>query len=328
MTMDLIVNGLTKLYGAQRAVDDVSFAAPAGAICGILGPNGAGKSTTIRLIVGIVEPTSGEVTFGGAPLTRRAMRAVGYLPEERGLYRTMTPLSTLIYFARLKGMSMRDAKRRALELLAGQGLEGHARKRLKTLSKGMAQKVQLLAAIAHRPRLVILDEPFSGLDPVNQAGVEQMIRGLAADGCTVLFSTHIMEHAERMCDRVVLIAQGRKAFEGTVAAALATAPRVAHLETEGAFDLAAALTPAGFAITRDGRAIEGGLRWSASLEGADQARRLLAACVAAGAPLSLFEPSRATLHDAFVTLVGDQAAPPPLGPKPGWTPAVREARHA
>lgn len=327
MTMDLDVSGLTKLYGAHRAVDDVSFQAPAGSICGILGPNGAGKSSTIRMIVGILTPSAGQVTLGGAPITRKVLRSVGYLPEERGLYRNMTPLATLIYFARLKGMGMRAAKARAMELLTSQGLDGFARKKIKTLSKGMAQKVQLLAAIAHRPRLVILDEPFSGLDPVNQAGVETMIRGLAAEGCTVLFSTHIMEHAERMCDRVVLIAQGRKAFEGAVAEALAAAPRVAHLETEGGFDLAAALAPAGFVIERD-HDVATGRRWRAALDGPEAPRRLLAACVAAGAPLSLFEPSRATLHDAFVRLVGDQAAPPRPEPQPGWRSATPEARHA
>ena len=319
--MDLEIRGLTKFYGAHRAVDDVSFDAPAGSICGILGPNGAGKSSTIRMILGIIEPTAGTVRLGGAPIDRAALRQVGYLPEERGLYRNMTPRGTLIYFARLKGMSMGAAKRRAKELLTEQGLESYAGKKIKTLSKGMAQKVQLLAAIAHRPRFVILDEPFSGLDPVNQAGVEAMIRSLAEEGCTVMFSTHIMEHAERMCDRVVLIAQGRKAFEGSVASALAVAPRRALLETEGAFDLSAALAPAGFAVTRDGES-EGRQRWTAPLDTADAARRLLAACVAAGAPLTLFEPSRATLHDAFVRLVGAAAAPPRLDePAIGWRAA-------
>ncbi|MFZ4600938.1 MAG: ABC transporter ATP-binding protein [Caulobacterales bacterium] len=327
MSMDLDVARLTKNYGSHRAVDEVSFTAPAGKICGILGPNGAGKSSTIRMIVGIVAPTSGQVLFGGAALDRRALRAVGYLPEERGLYRTMTPLSTLIYFARLKGMKMGDAKRRALELLTAHGLDGFARKRIKTLSKGMAQKIQLLAAIAHRPRLVILDEPFSGLDPVNQAGVETMIRGLAEEGCTVLFSTHIMEHAERMCDRVVLIAQGRLAFEGAVSEALAAAPRVAHLETEGAFDLAAALAGQGFNLERE-RVLPDRIRWRAPLDAPDSSRRLLAACVSSGAPLVLFEPTRATLHDAFVRLVGAQAAPPRPDPETGWRQVEREARHA
>jgi ABC-2 type transport system ATP-binding protein len=326
--MDLEVSDLIKIYDGRRAVDGVSFKAPAGKICGILGPNGAGKSSTIRMIVGIVRPTSGEVLLGGAPLDRKALRGVGYLPEERGLYRTMTPLSTLIYFARLKGMSMRDAKRRALDLLASQGLDGYARKKIKTLSKGMAQKIQLLSAIAHRPRLVILDEPFSGLDPVNQANVETMIRTLADDGCTVLFSTHIMEHAERMCDRVVLIAQGKLAFKGAVADALSAAPRVAHLETEGAYDLAAAVVGAGFTLERE-RVLPDRTRWTAALNGPDSARRLLAACVQSGAPLVLFEPSRATLHDAFVRLVGNLAAPPrPDAEPPGWRPQTAEARRA
>ena len=312
MTDALTIESLVKLYGDKRAVDGLSFAAPRGKITGVLGPNGAGKSTTLRTIVGILTPDEGAVSLFGEPLTRDTLRRVGYLPEERGLYRSMTPRAFIAYVARLKGVEWRAALTRADALLEEQGLGAYARKLIKTLSKGMAQKVQLAAAIAHEPDLVVLDEPFSGLDPVNQQGVEAMIRAIAASGRTVLFSTHVMEHAERLCDRIVLIDQGRKAFEGTVAEALAVVPRTATLETEGAFDLAAALATHGFVAEACGDA-HGHRRWTIALGGANASRHLLAACAAVNAPLALYEPARATLHEAFVRMVGQSVPPASAG---------------
>ena len=303
MTDALSIDSLVKLYGDKRAVDGLSFAAPQGKITGVLGPNGAGKSTTIRTIVGILTPDAGGISLFGKPHARASLRRVGYLPEERGLYRSMTPRAFIAYVARLKGMAWNAALTRADALLEEQGLGAYAKKRIKTLSKGMAQKVQLAAAIAHTPDLVVLDEPFSGLDPVNQQGVESMVRAIAASGRTVLFSTHVMEHAERLCDRIVLIDQGKKAFEGAVAEALAVVPRTATLETEGAFDLAAALKAHNFDAKDEGVA-HGHRKWKVALGGADASRRLLAACAAVNAPLALYEPARATLHDAFVRIVG------------------------
>jgi ABC-2 type transport system ATP-binding protein len=299
----LSIDGLVKRYGDKRAVDGLSFTAPQGQITGVLGPNGAGKSTTIRTIVGILTPDEGAVSLFGKPHARESLRRIGYLPEERGLYRSMTPRAFIAYVARLKGVDWRDALKRADVLLEAQGLGAYARKRIKTLSKGMAQKVQLAAAIAHEPDLVVLDEPFSGLDPVNQRGVETLVRDIAASGRTVLFSTHVMEHAERLCDRIVLIDQGKKAFEGTVAEALAVVPRTATLETEGAFDLAAALAPHDFVAEAEGET-HGHRRWKVALNGPDSSRRLLGACASVNAPLALYEPARATLHDAFVRIVG------------------------
>ena len=308
MTNALAIDSLVKLYGDTRAVDGLSFAAPQGKITGVLGPNGAGKSTTIRTIVGILTPDAGSVSLFGKPHTRESLRRVGYLPEERGLYRSMTPRAFIAYVARLKGMGWNAALARADKLLEEQGLGAYAKKRIKTLSKGMAQKVQLAAAIAHEPDLVVLDEPFSGLDPVNQQGVEAMVRAIAASGRTVLFSTHVMEHAERLCDRIVLIDRGKKAFEGAVPEALAVVPRTATLETEGAFDLAAALVAHNFLAADDGQA-HGHRRWTVALNGPDSSRRLLAACAAVNAPLALYEPARATLHEAFVRLVGTGPSP-------------------
>ncbi|MES1198872.1 MAG: ATP-binding cassette domain-containing protein [Pseudomonadota bacterium] len=307
MQVALSADGLAKNYGGRLAVQDLSFEVPQGSICGVLGPNGAGKSTTLRMLVGVLKPSAGQIKlFDGAP-NRKALRRVGYLPEERGLYRNMTPRAAIAYLARLKGVHAHRAFKRADWLLETHGLGPVRRKKIKTLSKGMAQKVQVLAAIAHEPDLVIFDEPFSGLDPVNQRSLEETIRAEASAGRTILFSTHVMEHAERLCDRIVLIAQGKKAFEGTTQEALALAPSAALLETDGDYDLAAALTVKGFTITPDG-AEAGRRRWRAKLEGADGSRRLLAACVEAQAPLSLFEPARASLHEAFVALVGDRVA--------------------
>jgi ABC-2 type transport system ATP-binding protein len=308
MNAALEAEGLVKRYGARTAVQDLSFSVPKGAIYGVLGPNGAGKSSTLRMLVGVLRPTAGRISVLGGPVTRETLRRVGYLPEERGLYRSMSARAAIAYLARLKGTPSGKAFKRADLLLNEHGLGKVKRKKIKTLSKGMAQKVQVLAAIAHEPDLVIFDEPFSGLDPVYQRVLEDTIRAEAAAGHTILFSTHVMEHAERLCDRILLIAQGRAAFEGTVPEALALAPSVAVLETDGDYDLAAALTPRGFKISFDGEE-HGNKRWRARLENGHDSRQLLQACVEAAAPLSLFEPARASLHEAFVALVGDKAMP-------------------
>ncbi len=307
MNAALEAEGLIKRYGARTAVDDLSFQVPRGAIYGVLGPNGAGKSTTLRMLVGVLSPSAGRISvLGGAP-TLQTMRSVGYLPEERGLYRSMSARAAIAYLARLKGVRSGKAFKRADTLLKDHGLGDVRRKKIKTLSKGMAQKVQVLGAIAHEPDLIIFDEPFSGLDPVNQRVLEDTVRAQAAAGRTILFSTHVMEHAERLCDRILLIAQGRKAFEGTVNEALALAPSTVLLETDGDFDLAGALAPRGFAIVPDGEE-HGAKRWRAALANGHGPRQLLSACVETGAPLSLFEPARASLHEAFVALVGKDAA--------------------
>ncbi len=307
MDAALEAEGLGKRYGSRTAVQDLSFRVPAGSIYGVLGPNGAGKSSTLRMLVGVLRPTAGRISVLGGAADRETMKRVGYLPEERGLYRGMSARSAIAYLARLKGTPANVAFKRADKLLTDHGLGEVRRKKIKTLSKGMAQKVQVLGAIAHEPDLIIFDEPFSGLDPVNQRVLEETIRAQAAAGRTILFSTHVMEHAERLCDRILLIAQGQAAFEGTVPEALALAPSVAMLETEGDYDLAAALAAKGFNITFDGDE-HGNRRWRAKLENGHGSRQLLQACVEAGAPLSLFEPARASLHEAFVALVGDKAA--------------------
>src|SRR5690606_24594905 len=238
MTAALTLEGVSKRYGDFQAVKDLSFQVGQGAICGFLGPNGAGKTSTIRMILGLQSASAGRIDILGADDGRKVRDRIGFLPEERGLYKKMTPVDAIAFFGSLKGVPLSEGRKRARQMLEQQGLGSASRKKMKELSKGMAQKVQLISAVVHRPEFVILDEPFSGLDPVNQQGLEAMIRGLAADGATVLFSTHVMQHAERLCDSVVLLARGRKAFEGTVAEARATSPR--FLELEGAIDAAQA----------------------------------------------------------------------------------------
>ncbi len=226
----LELRGVTKFFGDFKAVDDVSFTLPAGSICGFLGPNGAGKTTTIRMILDIIKPTSGTVSVLGRPSALEVRQRIGYLPEEKGLYKKMKTWAVVAYFATLKGLSRPAAKRRAFELLERYGLKDFALKPTDALSKGMGQKVQMLASIAHDPEFVILDEPFSGLDPVNQQVMEDIIRDMAARKRTVLFSTHVMQHAERLCERILLIARGRKIFDGTVHDARQTIPRACRLK--------------------------------------------------------------------------------------------------
>src|SRR5690606_23129868 len=186
MAAALTLDGVNKRYGGFHAVRDLSFQVEKGAICGFLGPNGAGKTSTLRMILGLQPATSGRIEILGADDGRKVRDRIGFLPEERGLYKKMTPVDAIAFFGSLKGVPLGEGRRRAHELLDAQGLGGAKRKKMKELSKGMSQKVQLIASVVHRPEFVILDEPFSGLDPVNQQGLEQMIRGLAADGATVL----------------------------------------------------------------------------------------------------------------------------------------------
>ena len=303
----LKLDHVVKRFGDFTAVNDLSFSVPEGGIFGFLGGNGAGKTTSLRMALDIIRPTSGKIEILGRAPGRDNASQIGFLPEERGLYRGMSARSAIAYLARLKGTPAGKAFKAADRLLTDHGLGKVKRKKIKTLSKGMAQKVQVLGAIAHEPDLIIFDEPFSGLDPVNQRGLEETIRAQAAAGRTILFSTHVMEHAERLCDRILLIAQGKAAFEGTVRDALALAPSLAVLETDGDYDISPVLAPLGFQWTEE-LGEHGNRRWRVRLENGHGARQLPQACVEAGAPLSLFEPARASLHEAFVALVGDKAA--------------------
>ncbi|RZJ00059.1 MAG: ATP-binding cassette domain-containing protein [Brevundimonas sp.] len=303
MTAALTLDGVGKRYGDFQAVRDLSFQVQRGAICGFLGPNGAGKTSTIRMILGLQTSTSGRIDILGADDGRKVRDRIGFLPEERGLYKKMTPVDAIAFFGALKGVPVAEGRRRAREMLEAQGLGASSRKKMKELSKGMAQKVQLIASVVHRPEFVILDEPFSGLDPVNQQGLEAVIRGLAADGATVLFSTHVMQHAERLCDQVVLLARGQKAFDGTVAQARSTTRR--FLELEGEIDPGAAANLPGVTGVEVVSDFAGLRVLKAALGQGGQGQEALKAAFLSGLDVRRFELREPSLHDAFISLTGD-----------------------
>jgi ABC-2 type transport system ATP-binding protein len=295
---------VTKLYGEFRAVEEVSFQVPEGSITGFLGPNGAGKTTTLRMILGILKPNSGRIAVFGAPSALEVRQRVGYLPEEKGLYKKMKCWAIVAYFASLKGLDRRTAKRRAFELLERYGLKDFAEKRTEALSKGMGQKVQVLASIAHDPELVIFDEPFSGLDPVNQQVLEEVLLDLKKRGRTVLFSTHVMQHAERLCERILLIAKGKKLLDGTVAEALRTIPR--RLVIESADDVGPLRGLTGvLALAPVPEAKEG--TYEVRLRESADPQEVLSSCFERGIRLRRFDHSDPTLHEVFVNLVGPEA---------------------
>lgn len=210
------VKKVRKAYGDKLAVDDVTFAMPPDAILGLLGPNGAGKTSLIRMITTITAPDRGEIYFEGAPLNSFHPTQIGYLPEERGLYKQMYVGEQLRYLARLKGLTNAVAEARAHEWLTKFELDDQWDKKIEELSKGMQQQVQFIATVIHEPKLLILDEPFSGLDPVNATRIRKEILRLHASGTGVIFSTHRMEQVEELCEYIVLINQGRNILQGKV----------------------------------------------------------------------------------------------------------------
>jgi ABC-2 type transport system ATP-binding protein len=212
----LAVREVCKSFGEVRAADEVSFTAKPGEIFGLLGPNGAGKSTIIRIIMNILGPDTGEVTFDGKRISEEDKDRIGYLPEERGLYRKVKVSEMLLYLAGLKGMDKERARGRMAEWLERFELSDWAGRKIEELSKGMAQKIQLVATILHDPQFIFLDEPFSGLDPVSTDVLREAILDLGKEGKTILFSTHNMEQAERICRRIFIIDHGREVISGTV----------------------------------------------------------------------------------------------------------------
>jgi ABC-2 type transport system ATP-binding protein len=296
----LRLTGLTKRYGDFLAVDRLDLAVPRGAVLGFLGPNGAGKTTTIRMALGIYEVTAGAVEVLGRPSAHEVRDRIGYLPEEKGLYKKMKARELVAYFGMLKGLPRAEAGRRARMLLEKYGLGEFTERKCEALSKGMGQKVQVLASIVHEPEFVILDEPFSGLDPVNQHVMEQVIADLSAKGSTIIFSTHVMEHAERLCDRIVLIAKGRKLFDGTLGEAKALLPRRVRLKSPAAREALLAVPGVADAVVADGA-------WDLVL-GAAAAGDVLRACVRGGIEIESFEPREVGLRDVFLSLVGVDGA--------------------
>ena len=233
MTSALTLEHVTKTFGAVTAVDDLSLDVPAGSIYGFLGVNGAGKTTTIRMVMSIFQPDSGVIRVLGEPDAARVKDRLGYLPEEKGLYKKMRVGEILVYFGTLKGMAASDAERRARELLERFAEPSWYTRRCESLSKGMGQKVQILGTLIHGPELIILDEPFSGLDPVNVEVLRDLIVDLKRQGKTVIFSTHVMEQAEQICDHIFLINKGRKVLDGPLAEVKASGEKGVLLDYDG-----------------------------------------------------------------------------------------------
>ncbi|MXO55836.1 ABC transporter ATP-binding protein [Pontixanthobacter gangjinensis] len=291
--------GLVKRFEGTTAVDGVDLAVPEGAIYGILGPNGAGKTTTLRMLLGIIDPDAGVRRVFGHDRPHEIAKLIGYLPEERGLYPAMKAYEAIAFMGALRGLPLEEGRKRGRELLEKHDLGHAADRQIRQLSKGMAQTVQLLGTLVHRPKLVVLDEPFSGLDAINQGKLERMIRELAEQGTTVIFSTHVIHHAERLCEGVAIIAGGKVPYAGSVEAARDRIPAQVRLET---------------------RATDG--RWRNALP--DDARRegnfwnfslpesgiesLLKALIEGDAGILSLSIERAGLHDAFVHIAGEAAA--------------------
>ena len=299
------LSGVTKSFGAHTAVSEFDLTIPRGTILGLLGPNGSGKTTTIRMMMAILLPDMGTVELlGGFPDFSRRAR-VGYLPEERGVYVKMKVLDQLVFLGELRGMKRQVVRKRAMEWLERLGLGEWATKKVQELSKGMQQKVQFIGTVLHDPDLLILDEPFSGLDPINQDVLESIVREERDRGKTILFSTHLMEQAERMCERVCLISKSRKVLDGNL-------KELKRRERSGVVAIE----------------FEGDDRWLLRLGFTDPERvgdayhlavsdtagqdRLLAGAVAEGVSLRRFEVLEPSLHEIFVRHAGEQSTESPL----------------
>ena len=291
--------GLFKAFDGKTAVDGVDLAVPEGTIYGILGPNGAGKTTTLRMLLGIIDPDRGERRLLGHSDPLRAARQVGYLPEERGLYPSMKTRDVVAFMGALRGLPLAVGRARAEGVLRENGLGDYVDKPIRSLSKGMAQTVQLFGTIIHRPKLIVLDEPFSGLDAINQGRLEALIREEAAGGATVIFSTHVIAHAERLCERIAIIARGKVRFEGRVDEARGRLRPIVRLRTTAEDGPWRAALPAG-AARPDGV-------WTFELPKTG-VEPLLRALIDGGAGIEELSIERPGLHEAFVAIAGEEAA--------------------
>jgi ABC-2 type transport system ATP-binding protein len=299
----LRIENVTKRYSTTTAVDDLSLSVPAGTIYGILGPNGAGKSTTLRMVMNIITPDSGDISLlGSDPRTdRKILRRVGYLPEERGLYKKMKVLDVIVFFAELKGMDRRTAAREAESWLGRMDLDEWAGSKVETLSKGMQQKVQFITTVLFRPDILILDEPHSGLDPVNQEILRDTILTARDEGRTVVLSTHNMSQAEAMCESVCIIAGGRKIVDGRVRE-LKRENRGAFFELE--FDSASQHVDRFMETSTHFRSrARNGPHWEIELMPGVDARAVLKDAIELDVPLARFEHVEPSLHEIFVDRV-------------------------
>jgi ABC-2 type transport system ATP-binding protein len=304
----LDIRGITKRYAEFTAVSALSLAVPKGAVYGLLGPNGAGKTTTIRMILNIIIPDEGTITVLGRPSTEGAvMDRLGYLPEERGLYKKMQVRRVLRFLAELKGVGAREADRRIEEWMERFSLRTPEKDwglaKMDELSRGMQQKVQFIGTLVHDPELVILDEPFSGLDPINAQALKDTVVDLKRRGKTVIFSTHLMDNAERLCDSVCIIARGEKVLDGTVAGVK---------KEHGGNNVALALAEGGAELVSrvlsDHKMVErvddSNRFFEIALQKDADPQALLRKLVDAGAQVQRFELVQPSLHQIFLEKVG------------------------
>ena len=312
------LEGVTKRFSGHTAVDRLDLEIPRGSIYGLLGPNGSGKTTSIRMIMGILLPDEGRVSLFGADPSQSRRQKVGYLPEERGVYKKMTVIELLAFLAEIRGVPRKLAKERAGLWLERLELSAWTGRRLEDLSKGMQQKVQFISTVLHEPELLILDEPFSGLDPINQDLLEAIVLELHAKGATILFSTHLMEQAERLCERVCLISRSRRVLDGDL-------KEIKRSERTGvvavSFD-----GPDGWLdgpeVARREPTAAGAINLVLS-EGADP-QAILRRGVASGAEIHRFELLEPRLHEIFLRHVGGRVHA--IAPNGG--PAIEHAGAA
>jgi ABC-2 type transport system ATP-binding protein len=296
----VVLSGVRKVFGRHVAVDDLSLRIPAGSLYGFIGPNGSGKTTTLRMILRIIPADAGSISVLGEHGRRVSDERVAYLPEERGLYRKMRVREQLVYFGRLKGLSGTEARSEAESWLRRLDLDKWAGQKTEALSKGMTQKVQFISAVIGRPQLVILDEPFSGLDPVNADVLREAVQELRRKGTTVIFSTHDMAMAERLCDRLVMIYKGKKVLDGAVSAIrkqYGSDTILLDVEDPEAFLRA---RPSGVEILRE---TAHGFELRAPANSQEVLRRTMAVTA-----VTRFEVVHPTLHDIFVRIARPVAA--------------------
>jgi ABC-2 type transport system ATP-binding protein len=289
------IDHINKSYGDKAAVNDLSFSVGQGEIFGIIGPNGAGKTTTIRMMMDIIKPDSGEVKILGEKLNEAAKNKIGYLPEERGLYKKMRVMDSITYFASLKGMSITAAEKKAAELLSRMDMLPNRRKKIEELSKGMAQIIQFIITIIHDPQLIILDEPFAALDPVNTELMKKMFFDLKEQGKAIMLSTHQMNQVEELCDRVLMINKGQAVLYGDLAEVKSRyQSNSVLLEYKGELGEIPGVT---------GQRMRKGYV-ELVLDGKTIPQQLLQNLVSRGITISRFEIATPPLHDIFIKVVG------------------------
>ncbi len=291
------VSKVGKRFGDVEAAKDISFEVNPGEMFGLIGPNGAGKTTVIRMLMGVIMPDSGKIRISGEPLQESTKNIIGYLPEERGLYKKLTVIDTLSYLASLKGISKSATRERADVLLRRTGMLPHSHKKVEELSKGMAQLIQFVATILHDPKLIILDEPFYGLDPVNTKLIKDMLKELREQGKTIILSTHMMNEVEELCDRLLMINKGRAVLYGDLS------------------EIKARYRTNSLIISADGdlRQIEGvlSIRDNGSyqelfLDGKTSPQKILASLISRGLTVNRFEVATPPLSEIFIQVAKGQ----------------------